>query len=109
MPDVAAVSLVAGYISCVVSKKADCECCVSLILKAKGSSTSATDGLISHQDRGGLCYSTPELVHVLHALKRFVDAMLLDRTSLYKPLETCVTKSVDAIVRLPVLLCDRCD
>ncbi|KAL1481378.1 hypothetical protein MTO96_034509 [Rhipicephalus appendiculatus] len=108
-PDIAAVSLVAGYISRVVSEKTECERCVSLVLKAKGSSTSATDGLISHQDRGGLCYPTPELVRVLHALKRFVDAMLLDRASLHKPLETCVTKNVDVIVGLPVLLCDRCD
>ncbi|KAH7961100.1 hypothetical protein HPB52_002467 [Rhipicephalus sanguineus] len=108
-PDVAAVSLVAGYISRIVSKKTDYERCVSLVLKAKGSSTSATDGLISHQDRGGLCYPTPELVRVLHALKRFVDAMLLDRASLHKPLETCVMKSVDVIVLLPVLTCDRCD
>ncbi|KAH7970091.1 hypothetical protein HPB52_024061 [Rhipicephalus sanguineus] len=87
--DVLAVSLVAGYISRVVNEKSDCERCVSLVLKAKGSSTSATDGLISHQDRGGLCYPTPELVRVrIHALKRFVEAMLLDRVSLHKPLET---------------------
>ncbi|KAH8030789.1 hypothetical protein HPB51_011629 [Rhipicephalus microplus] len=68
-PDIAAVSLNAGYISRIVSEKTDCGCCVSLVWKAKRSSTSATDGLISHQDKGGLCYPTAELVCVLHALK----------------------------------------
>ncbi|KAH8034231.1 hypothetical protein HPB51_021901 [Rhipicephalus microplus] len=88
-PDIAAVSLIAGYISRVVS---NCERCVSLVLKAKGSSTSATDGLISHPDRGGLCYHTAELVRV------FVDVMLLHRAALLKPLScvTVVTKSKGA-------------
>ncbi|KAH6926278.1 hypothetical protein HPB50_016221 [Hyalomma asiaticum] len=60
-PDMAAISLVAGYISRVVTEKIECGRCVSLVTKAKGSSTGALDGLIAHQDRGGLCYPTPEL------------------------------------------------
>ncbi|KAH8026897.1 hypothetical protein HPB51_026232 [Rhipicephalus microplus] len=109
MPDIAAVSLIAGYISRVGSEKTDCERCVSLVLKAKGSSTGATDGLISHQDKGGLCYPTAELVHVLHALKRFVDVILLHRAALLKPLQTCVVKGADVIVGLLVLQFDHCD
>ncbi|KAH7977170.1 hypothetical protein HPB51_026984 [Rhipicephalus microplus] len=108
-PDIAAVSLIAGYISRVVSEKTDCERCVSLVLKKKGSSTSPTDGLISHKDRGDLCYPTAELVRVLHALKRFVDVMLPHHAALLKPLQTCVVKSADVVVGLPILLCDHCD
>ncbi|KAH7950597.1 hypothetical protein HPB51_028369 [Rhipicephalus microplus] len=108
-PNTAAVSLITGYISRVMSEKTDCERCVSLVLKAKESSTSGTDGLISYRERGGLYYPTAELVRALYALKRFVDAMLLHRAALLKPLQTCVVKRADVIVGLPVLLCDRCD
>ncbi|KAH6926681.1 hypothetical protein HPB50_021196 [Hyalomma asiaticum] len=108
-PDMAAISIVAGYISRVVTEKIECGRCVSLVTKAKGSCTGALDGLIAHQNRGGLCYPTPELVRLLHALKGFVDIMLSDRASLHKPMETCLAASVEVIVTLPVLLCDRCD
>ncbi|KAH8028844.1 hypothetical protein HPB51_019933 [Rhipicephalus microplus] len=81
-PDIAADSLNAGYTSRVLREKIDCECSVSLVLKTKESSTSATDGLVSHQDRRGLSYPTAELMRVLDALKRLVDVMLLHRAAL---------------------------
>ncbi|KAH8019520.1 hypothetical protein HPB51_019859 [Rhipicephalus microplus] len=108
-PDIAAVSLIAGCISRVVSEKTDCKRCVSFVLKTNGSSNSATDGLISHQDRAGMCYPTTELVRVLHALKRIAYVMLLHRASLLKPLQTCVMKSAYVVVGLLVLLSDHCD
>ncbi|KAH8009405.1 hypothetical protein HPB51_016111 [Rhipicephalus microplus] len=90
-PNIAALSFITGCISRVMSEKTDCDSCVSLALKATGSSTSAlTDGLISHQDTGGFCYPAAELLHVLHALKRFMDVMLMHHAALLKPLKTCV-------------------
>uniref|UniRef100_L7LXG9 Transposable element n=1 Tax=Rhipicephalus pulchellus TaxID=72859 RepID=L7LXG9_RHIPC len=106
-PDMAAIALVAGYISRVVSEKTVCDNCVSLVQKPKGDF--GMDGLIAHQDRGGLFYPTKQLIRVLHALKRYVDIMLSDRKSLRKPLEECMKHSVTVVTNLPVLLCDQCD
>ncbi|KAH6947863.1 hypothetical protein HPB50_021848 [Hyalomma asiaticum] len=108
-PHVAAISLIAGYISCAVTEKIEGRRCVSLVTKIKGSNIGALDGLIAHQERGALCYQTPELVRLLHALKRFLDILFSDRASLHKPMETCLASGVEVVVTWPVLLCDRCD
>lgn len=103
----AAISLVVGYISRVVTEKIECGRCMSLVIKAKGSSTGVLDDLIAHEDRGGLCYPAPDMVLLLDSLKRFLDIMLSDRASLHKPMETCLATSVEVVVTLPVPLCDR--
>ncbi|KAH6919543.1 hypothetical protein HPB50_029459 [Hyalomma asiaticum] len=96
-PDMAAISLVAGYISRVVTEKIECGRCVSLVTKAKGSCTGALDGLIAHQGRGGLCYPTPELVakYLLSRLP-FGNQVLKDLKSLHPS----AVKEESAIVAL---------
>ncbi|KAH9367381.1 hypothetical protein HPB48_010176 [Haemaphysalis longicornis] len=105
--DMAALSFVGGYIARAVAENIACDKCVALVQKPRGSC--ATDGLISHQDRGGLSYPTQQLVRLLHGLKKFVDAMLSDRRSLTKPLEACLTHSVEVITSMPVLVCANSD
>uniref|UniRef100_A0A6G5AG52 Uncharacterized protein n=1 Tax=Rhipicephalus microplus TaxID=6941 RepID=A0A6G5AG52_RHIMP len=75
-PHMAAIALVAGYISRVVSEKTVCDSCISLVQNPE--EDFGMDGLIAHQDRGGLFYPTQQLIRVLHALKRYVDIMLSD-------------------------------
>lgn len=105
--DMAALSFVGGYIARAVAENIACDKCVALVQKPRGSC--ATDGLISHQDRGGLSYRTQQLVRLLHGLKTFVDAMLSDRRLLTKPLEACLKHNVELIASMPVLVYGNSD
>ncbi|KAH7980507.1 hypothetical protein HPB49_016806 [Dermacentor silvarum] len=66
-------------------------------------------GLIAHQDRGRLYYPSEELVNVLRGLRRFADTVLSNRCSIAKPLEVSVERSILALMKLPVLRCEKWD
>ncbi|KAH6928051.1 hypothetical protein HPB50_010893 [Hyalomma asiaticum] len=60
-------------------------------------------------DRGGLFYPSQELLKLLVGLRRFVDYVLEHRRCIRRPLETCVKRSVELLVELPILCCGNAD
>ncbi|XP_075534018.1 uncharacterized protein LOC142567728 [Dermacentor variabilis] len=101
--DMAAISMVGGYLARVIQEHVDCSSCISLV--SKPSSASPSDSLIRHQDRGGLLYPSRQLVHVLHALKMYVDVILSKRRNLAKPLQEAVDNAVPVLADCGVLKC----
>lgn len=81
----------------------DCSSCISLMMKPTSSAPS--DSLIRHQDRGGLLYPSSELVHVLYALKKYMEVIVSKRRVLTKPLKEAVENAVPVLVGCEVLKC----
>ncbi|KAH9372852.1 hypothetical protein HPB48_009886 [Haemaphysalis longicornis] len=103
-PEVASVALMGGYLVRVVHEKWNCQTCFELVEKPKGDAP--VDGLIKHQDRGGLKYPTSELVAVIMGIKKFVEAMLPHRRTITKPLDESVKRAVRVLMNIPVLVCE---
>lgn len=85
-PDVAA--LVGGYIARKIHETISCDECFTLVTKPNTSTPS--DALIRHQDRGGLLYPSAELVMVLHSLKKYVEVFLAKARKMKQPLKAAV-------------------
>ncbi|XP_075538562.1 uncharacterized protein LOC142572968 [Dermacentor variabilis] len=99
----AAISMVGGYLARVVQEQIDCSNCISPVLKP--SSASPSDSLIRHQDRRGLLYPSRQLVHVLHALKMYVEVILSKRRNLAKALQEAVENAGFLLADCGVLKC----
>lgn len=104
-PEVASVALIGGYIARAANERIPCESCTCLLQGPK--SDAPILGLIAHQDRGGLIYPIQELIKVLLGLRKFADSVLVNRKSVFKPLEISVEKSVEILMDHPVLLCNN--
>ncbi|KAL1482166.1 hypothetical protein MTO96_033991 [Rhipicephalus appendiculatus] len=102
-PDTASVAMVGGFIVRAATENIPCADCVSLLQGPKANKP--LQGLIAHEDHGGLLYPTQELVRVLLGFSKFVQCALPHRSSIHKPLEVFVERSVNLLMGLPVLNC----
>ncbi|KAH7952958.1 hypothetical protein HPB49_002982 [Dermacentor silvarum] len=106
-PEIATLALIGGYLARVMAEKLNCQGCIELVEKPNGNAP--VDGLIPYQDRGGLKYSTKELVTLLISLSKFVDIVLDYRKQIVLPLETSVEHAVNVLMDLPILKCQNED
>ncbi|KAH6931860.1 hypothetical protein HPB50_001191 [Hyalomma asiaticum] len=106
-PDVASVAMVGGFIVGAACENISCTNCAALMQGPKANTPLL--GLIAHQDRGRLFYPSQELLKLLLGLRRFVDYVLEHRRCIRRPLETCVKRSVQLLVELPILCCGNAD
>lgn len=99
-PGVASVAMIRGYRVRAGSEKISCGNCTALL---QGSTPyTPLQGLIAHQDRGGLCYPSSKLIKLLAGLNKFADTILFCRKSNPKPPETRLQRSVRILTNLPL-------
>ncbi|KAH8040948.1 hypothetical protein HPB51_013118 [Rhipicephalus microplus] len=106
-PDVTSLAMIAGFIVRTASERIAGAECIAMLQAPNNSAPN--HGLIKHLDRGGLYYPTQDLIKVLAGLRRFVECVLSQRSSVKKPLVVCVEESVQELVSLPMLSCGNID
>lgn len=94
-PDVAALAMVGGYIARKIHETISCDECFTLVTKPNTSTPS--DALIRHQDRGGLLYPSAELVMVLHSLKKYLEVFLAKARKMKQPLKAAVDNAAKVL------------
>ncbi|XP_040076067.1 uncharacterized protein LOC120848163 [Ixodes scapularis] len=94
---------VGGYIARIVAEKMACENCCAITTKPM--SNQPVQQLTRYQDRGGLMYPSDDLMHVLDALREFVEIVLKDNPKLPKPMKTLLSYTVPALCSSPLLRC----
>ncbi|KAH7953390.1 hypothetical protein HPB49_007639 [Dermacentor silvarum] len=94
-PDVAALAMVGGYIARKIHETISCDECFTLVTKPNTSTPS--DALIRHQDRGGLLYPSAELVMVLHSLKKYLKVFLAKARKMKQPLKAAVDNAAKVL------------
>ncbi|XP_075746495.1 uncharacterized protein LOC142803981 [Rhipicephalus microplus] len=94
-PDVAASAMVGGYLARAVRENIECEECFALLTKPSASTPS--DSLIKHQDRGGLLYTSAQLLNVLYALQKFVKVLLATKRRMHHPLKDAVNNAAEIL------------
>ncbi|KAH9384286.1 hypothetical protein HPB48_026279 [Haemaphysalis longicornis] len=105
-PDIAALAMVGGYLARAIGERTSCEECLSLL--AKPSSSGTSDALlIKHQDRGGLLYSSGELLHVLYCLRKYTEVVLAKRRHLRDPLKEAVDNAANVLCERNLLVCTQ--
>ncbi|CAN7946296.1 unnamed protein product, partial [Ixodes pacificus] len=104
-PDVASVAVLGGYIVRAANEHIPCEDCTAPLQGSKA--YTPLQGLIAHQDRGGLCYPSQELVKLLIGLRKFAETALFYRKSIPTPLKVCMQRSVSILMYLPILTCEN--
>lgn len=106
-PEVAAITLVAGYISHVASEKIGCDNCVSLVQNLQGTLL-WTDWSTTKTGLGDsiLRSSSWESCMLLSVCK---DYAVTYCKSLQKPLDEHLKHSATVVTNLPVRQCNQCD
>ncbi|KAH6939989.1 hypothetical protein HPB50_023869 [Hyalomma asiaticum] len=104
-PDVAALAMVGGYLARAVRENIECEECFALLTKPNTSTPS--DSLIKHQDRGGFLYPSAQLLDVLYALQKFVEVLLATRRRMHHPLEEAVNNAAEILREHKALMCSK--
>lgn len=101
--ELSATAYVDGYIVRVVSEQMRSENCCAV--STKPMCNHPLRQLTRKQDRGGLLYPSDELVHVIDALKEFVDISLREHPRLAKPLAVLLRHAVPAVASSPLMRC----
>ncbi|KAH6925840.1 hypothetical protein HPB50_011088 [Hyalomma asiaticum] len=84
-----------------------CDSCTSVCTKP--SSKQPILQFTRSQDRGGLLYSSDQLLFTLDVLRAFADRALKDNPTLQKPLSTLVKHAVPALCASNLLKCRESD
>ncbi|KAH8018264.1 hypothetical protein HPB51_000875 [Rhipicephalus microplus] len=96
-----------GYIARVVREHIDCDYCCPLTSKLP--SSQPLQQFTRHQDRGGLLYSSDELLYVLETLRMLASRALQEIPNLQRPLTSLLNVAVPVLGDSARLKCSMSD
>ncbi|KAH7978796.1 hypothetical protein HPB49_006774 [Dermacentor silvarum] len=104
---ISATVYIGGYIARVIMEQMNCENCVALCTKPVTNQPLLT--FTRSQDRGGLLYTSYQLLFVLDTLRTFAEQALKENHALEKPLTSLVERAVPALCGSNLLKCKDSD